>query len=127
MSTPTTDRPRPSTPARRSGVLTRPQATRMHRALSQLQRELDQQMSAASSTLQELREGFSLTDPDIQAPLMTALHSLDTAEHASIDVADALQRLVDGSYGICGRCGDAIPMERLELRPAGRFCVACSR
>lgn len=123
--TTTTFRPRP--PATRSRALTARQSRRIGDALALLQLELDEQMRAASATLQEIRQGFSLTDPDIQAPLMTALHSLDSAEHAAIDVADALARLEAGTYGVCGRCGEDIPVARLELRPAGRFCVSCSR
>jgi RNA polymerase-binding transcription factor DksA len=123
MSTPTTDRLHTTT----ADHLSRSDLARLRTALTQLRVELDEQMRAASATLQELREGFSLTDPDIQAPLMTALHSLDSAERSSIDVADALQRLVTGTYGVCGRCQTPIPVERLELRPAGRYCVTCSR
>lgn len=124
MTVPTTDRPRSRTSA--SG-LTRAEQRRIHQALRRLQVELDRQMAAATATLQELREGFSLTDPDIQAPLMTALHALDTAERASIDVADALARMEAGTFGICTRCHEPIPAARLELRPAGRFCVPCTR
>lgn len=100
---------------------------RLRMALAQLAAELDEQMRSASATLAELREDFSLTDPDVQAPLMTALHALDSAERTAIDVADALARIEVGTYGLCGRCRAAIPAERLELRPAGRFCVPCSR
>jgi RNA polymerase-binding transcription factor DksA len=127
MTTPTTDH-RPGLGGRaHSSVLPDADLERLQVALSLLQLELEEQMRAASATLQELRDGFSLTDPDIQAPLMTALHSLDTAERTSFDVADALSRLADGTYGVCVRCAEAIPVERLELRPAGRFCVTCSR
>ena len=104
-----------------------PRPDRSRAALIALQHDLDEQMAAATATLQELRDTVSLTDPDMQAPLMTALHALDAAEHASIDVSDALKRLAAGSYGRCARCEVAIPAERLELRPAGRFCVTCSR
>ena len=38
----------------------------------------------------------------------------------------AEQRLADGSYGRCERCGVAIPAARLEARPAARTCVACA-
>jgi RNA polymerase-binding transcription factor DksA len=41
------------------------------------------------------------------------------------DVVDALARLDDGSYGRCGDCGSPIPRERLQARPAARFCVRC--
>jgi RNA polymerase-binding transcription factor DksA len=125
MPVPTTERPRSR--AATGPALGRAELRRIHRALLELQGELDRQMAAASATLQELREGFSLTDPDIQAPLMTALHALDTAERSSLDVTDALARLEAGTFGTCARCRAPIPAARLELRPAGRYCVSCTR
>ena len=121
LTVPTPARPGSASP------LTDADLDRLRMALAQLACELDEQMRSASATLAELREDFSLTDPDVQAPLMTALHSLDTAERTAIDVADALARIDAGTYGVCGRCRTAIPLDRLEIRPAGRFCVACTR
>ncbi|HET7900078.1 MAG TPA: TraR/DksA C4-type zinc finger protein [Candidatus Nanopelagicales bacterium] len=120
MSVPTTTVPRTS-------ELTDADLDRLRMSLAQLRCELDAQMRAASATLQELREEFSLTDPDVQAPLMTALHSLDVAERTSVDVVDALARIEGGTYGTCPRCRREIPLARLEVRPAGRFCLDCSR
>lgn len=39
----------------------------------------------------------------------------------------ALQRLDDGTYGICADCARTIPKERLEVMPATRWCVLCAR
>mgnify|MGYP003413290874 CR=1 FL=1 len=55
------------------------------------------------------------------------LRALDTAERSSIDVADALVRIESGGFGVCARCLEPIPVARLELRPAGRYCVSCTR
>ena len=38
-------------------------------------------------------------------------------------VEDALQRVVDGTYGTCIACGKPIPVERLELVPETPYCV----
>ncbi|MDF2145677.1 TraR/DksA C4-type zinc finger protein [Knoellia sp. p5-6-4] len=48
------------------------------------------------------------------------------AERHLADVRQALARLEAGSYGICERCGEAIPGERLEARPVARTCVGCA-
>jgi DnaK suppressor protein len=37
----------------------------------------------------------------------------------------AVDRVTDGTYGICTQCGAAIPSERLAARPAARTCVQC--
>ncbi|MER6564334.1 TraR/DksA C4-type zinc finger protein [Streptomyces sp. NPDC001027] len=39
----------------------------------------------------------------------------------------ALERLEQGQYGRCERCGRMIPPERLEIRPASTTCVSCAQ
>jgi DnaK suppressor protein len=41
-------------------------------------------------------------------------------------VDQALERLGRGAYGRCEVCGEAIPQERLEARPAAATCVGCA-
>jgi RNA polymerase-binding transcription factor DksA len=41
------------------------------------------------------------------------------------DVEAALARLDAGTYGECLRCGEAIPMARLQVQPAARYCAVC--
>lgn len=42
-------------------------------------------------------------------------------------VERALERLDEGSYGWCERCGDPIPVERLAAFPSATLCVACKQ
>jgi DnaK suppressor protein len=42
------------------------------------------------------------------------------------DVARALAKLDDGTYGLCDRCGLPIPDERLDARPWSVLCVRCA-
>jgi RNA polymerase-binding transcription factor len=42
---------------------------------------------------------------------------------AKIDAA--LERIGDGSYGICETCGEAIGVERLRARPVTTLCIDC--
>ena len=42
------------------------------------------------------------------------------------DVARALEKLDDGTYGLCDRCGMLIADERLEARPWSVLCVRCA-
>ena len=39
------------------------------------------------------------------------------------DVDRALQKIEEGTYGICDRCGRLIPEERLDARPWSVLCV----
>ncbi|HEX6207293.1 MAG TPA: TraR/DksA C4-type zinc finger protein [Actinomycetota bacterium] len=47
-----------------------------------------------------------------------------SASMAEID--RALEKLSEGTYGRCDRCGEPIPKERLEVKPAATLCVRCS-
>jgi DnaK suppressor protein len=40
-------------------------------------------------------------------------------------VREALGRLEEGTYGICGRCGREIAPARLEALPFARYCIEC--
>lgn len=44
---------------------------------------------------------------------------------AIADVAQALRRLAEGTYGLCERCLCDIPQGDLEINPAARRCAAC--
>lgn len=66
-------------------------------------------------------EGFALTFEWQQAEGARTQH---LAELRELDLAEA--RAAAGDYGVCSRCGDPIPAEQLELRPARMFCVACA-
>ncbi|ABL83252.1 MULTISPECIES: TraR/DksA C4-type zinc finger protein [unclassified Nocardioides] len=48
------------------------------------------------------------------------------AEQRLTEVADALARLDDGTYGACARCGAPIAAERLDVRPTATTCVGCA-
>jgi len=40
-------------------------------------------------------------------------------------IRDALQRIEDGSYGICEKCGEEISEKRLKARPEANLCIVC--
>lgn len=41
------------------------------------------------------------------------------------DIDAALERLAQGEYGICARCGEEIDPRRMEVRPFSRYCIEC--
>ncbi len=49
-------------------------------------------------------------------------HSL---EKALRDVNKALERIEEGTYGICKYCGTEIGEKRLEARPVSSACIEC--
>ena len=51
---------------------------------------------------------------------LEAEHSL---ESRLLAVIKALHRIDSGAYGTCAKCGNPIPMERLEANPAAEFDI----
>lgn len=41
------------------------------------------------------------------------------------EIQTALNKIAEGTYGICEQCGKEIAEERLEVRPYSRLCINC--
>jgi DnaK suppressor protein len=52
---------------------------------------------------------------------------LENETQTMAEIAGALTRIEDGTYGHCERCGRDIPTERLNVLPYVRYCVPCAR
>ena len=47
-------------------------------------------------------------------------------EETLADVERALQKLDEGTYGVCESCGKPIAEARLEAMPASKLCIDCA-
>jgi DnaK suppressor protein len=80
------------------------------------------------------REGFSLGNDGIQdigddaanTYARQVLLGLSERERALLhQIDDALDRIDDGTFGVCDECGDNIGESRLEAVPYAILCVEC--
>ena len=46
-------------------------------------------------------------------------------QHILVQVNSALERMAEGNYGVCQRCGKPIGEERLEAFPYVSYCIEC--
>ncbi len=60
----------------------------------------------------------------IDRTLLTALGTQDANRLQQID--NALDRINQGTYGRCVKCGKEIPEERLEVLPYALMCISCA-
>jgi DnaK suppressor protein len=60
-------------------------------------------------------------DPDTRQAL------LRWARQGVADAALALQRMSEGTYGVCEDCGHAIPAGHLRAQPEALYCVPCEQ
>lgn len=51
---------------------------------------------------------------------------LSDAQRALRDIDLALERVRDGTYGLCAHCGKPIAPERLAARPSAAMCIDCA-
>jgi YteA family regulatory protein len=51
----------------------------------------------------------------------------ENSEHVLRAIEAALQRIEDGTFGICETCGQPISEERLEAIPYATQCIDCRR
>jgi DnaK suppressor protein len=71
--------------------------------------------------------GKRIGDGTIEAiDRMTKVGTAEPLAAMRADVSRALEKLDEGSYGNCDRCGALIPGARLEARPWSTRCVACA-
>ena len=41
------------------------------------------------------------------------------------DIRNALQKIKDGTFGVCEMCDDEIDVERLKVKPHAKYCINC--
>ena len=56
-----------------------------------------------------------------------ALGLMDSERRILVEIDAALQRIQEGTYGICEGTGQPIPRARLEAQPWARYCVDYAR
>lgn len=54
-----------------------------------------------------------------------AIIALERDTRLARDVEDALRRIEEGHYGVCGHCEEEISPKRLNALPWARYCVRC--
>jgi len=109
--------------------------------LAEVRTELDLEIGRLNHQIAEAEEGIAdlLRDSgdgagDDQADAGTKTfereHEMSLANNARellVQNERALQRLNDGTYGICERCGKPIGKLRLQAFPRATLCVACKQ
>lgn len=84
--------------------------------LNRIEDELDEPVSKDFEERATEREDEEVLE-DLGAAGVRELRMIDAA----------LQRIEDGSYGICVTCGDPISEERLDVVPQAPKCRDCAR
>ena len=101
----------------------------MEQSLLVLKAEINENLISTSNDFMEIVEGMDPKDladiasDDIDRKIIEALGSQVLKNLKQID--SALNRIKQGSYGFCIKCGRQIPHARLEALPYALMCIEC--
>jgi DnaK suppressor protein len=97
--------------------------------------QAESQRTALRLAIEEMRDARQLTFTDDEHDPEGSTVSLDQARDSAlldrveatvVELTAARDRLANGTFGQCERCGRSIPEDRLEARPEARTCVDCA-
>ncbi|NLX36179.1 MAG: hypothetical protein GXY68_05785 [Chloroflexi bacterium] len=91
------------------------------REIARLEEQLKEEIEPASATDDDSADAAA--DIYERGKIISLIANLENKIH-SLD--RALELVADGSYGICEKCGEAIPLERLQIMPETTLCVRCA-
>jgi DnaK suppressor protein len=115
----------------RSAAETEKIRTALTERREELQREYDQTLTEIAELQRE-----RLTDSAGDDQADTGTKTFEREQEISLannllerinQVDRAIDRLGEGNYGWCERCGNPIPVERLAAFPSATLCVSCKQ
>ena len=97
-----------------------------------LNERLDTLLAEANRTVTGMTDqGDNFPDPTDRASLESdrnfTLRIRDRERKLIKKIKDALERLEEGTFGICAQCGEDISDERLKARPVTTLCIDCKK
>ena len=105
--------------------------------LAEIEKLIEKEMEKTANTVAEYREMTKPISPDDaigRITRMDAINNKSVAEAALRSAVLKLNRLKDvfgklqhSDFGICRKCGERIPIQRILLVPQVPFCVHCAQ
>jgi DnaK suppressor protein len=97
--------------------------------LSKRLSDLLQEVNRTVTGMTDLTDNFP--DPTDRASMESdrnfTLRIRDRERKLIAKIQEALQRIEDGTFGICEECGEEISFERLIARPVTTLCIECKK
>lgn len=95
-----------------------------------LNKKLETILGEALKTVDTMsKEDDNFPDPNDRATLESdrnfELRIRDRERRLIPKIESALERIENGTYGICVGCGEKISEKRLEFRPEAALCIVC--
>jgi len=98
-----------------------------------LNQRLEELLNEAEKTVSGMTEekNSNFPDPTDRASLESdrnfQLRIRDRERKLIQKIREAMERIDDGTFGICDECGEEIQINRLLARPVTTYCVECKQ
>ena len=97
-----------------------------------LTQRLNESLAKAHDTLADIsdlkdRPSDEMEEASLSSDMGFALRIREREAKLIGKIRDALDRLEDGTFGICEDCGEGIPLKRLMARPVTTLCIECKK
>ncbi len=101
--------------------------------LGELEADIRGELARIERSLATDAEGDAIVSDGAQVRVASGLASdgglsvtLNGRAHARlVELTEALRRMEDGRYGLCGHCGERIAYGRLMVVPEATTCLVC--
>ena len=105
--------------------------TRIKDQLEAEKASVEQQLADHGASLEgdqtDMPSGGFADSAQVTAERSELLSLVEGLQQTHAEILAALQRIEEGTYGKCVRCGNEIPAERLEAMPRATLCVTCKQ
>lgn len=103
------------------------------RDLEEIEKTLEKRQGELTKRMEVIDHSLGAPGDDDFEEMATEAENDETLEalgHASenevVQIRLALERVKNGTYGNCAKCGNPIPDDRLEAVPYATRCVSCA-
>ena len=117
----------PYKPKAREEYMNAKQLAHFRNMLSEMKRELSQEIDRTVHTMQD--EATIFADPNDRASqesdMSLELRNRDRERKLIKKIDETIVKIDAGEYGYCDSCGVEIGLKRLEARPTATLCIDC--
>ena len=102
---------------------------------AELRSLIEKEMEEVKKSIDQIKSGTKPVAPDNAIGRLTRMEAINSksiseatlrsAQARLANLEKALREIDDEEFGICLRCEEPIPMERLMIVPESKVCVKC--
>jgi DnaK suppressor protein len=93
------------------------------RRLEELILEAEKTKNTVKETEEPSSDPMDQASDQLETDFLLRLRDRDS--RLMVKIKEALERIENGTFGICEECGEAIALKRLRARPMATLCIHC--